>query len=125
MVGAPAADDLQTPAAAWRRVEFDVSGGFQLSFGPAGNGAPFRPVALVASLTAAQFVAAAAAAQDVVARSPVDRVRLAVADEDVVEGGALEALEAEEPVVAVAAGLVLRKGSLDAAIAPGPDVGGE
>src|ERR1041385_3621608 len=104
MVRAPTADDLQAPSATWRRIELDVGRGFQLPFGPAGNGAPFRPVALVASLTAAQLVAATPAAQDGVARPSVDRIRLAVADEDVVEGGALEALEAEEPVVAVAAG---------------------
>ena len=50
---------------------------------------------------------AAAAAQGVVAGAAVDRVGLLVADQDVVEGRAFDALEAEEPVVAVAARHVL------------------
>ena len=52
---------------------------------------------------------------------PSITLALLVADQGVVEGRAFEALEAEEPVVAVAAGLVLGQRDPDAAArAPAP-----
>ncbi len=102
MVGAAAADDLQAAAAAADPVEFDVGAGLRRRFGAAGDGAPLRPATAVAALTAVEFVAAAATSKRVVAGTAIDRVGLLVADQRVGEGRAFDALEAEEPVVAVA-----------------------
>ena len=55
----------------------------------------------------------------------VDFVAALVADQGVLEGRALDALEAEEPVVTVAARFVLSQRHPDTATAPGRDVGGE
>ena len=66
-----------------------------------------RAEAGVASLAADQFVGTAAAAQVVVARPTVDPV-LPLVPSAVAEGRAFEVLEAEEPIVAVAAGFVSR-----------------
>ena len=115
LVAATAADDLQASAAAGRRVEFHVSARFRRLFLAARGGPAFRPLATVAPLAAVDRVAAAAAAEVIVARASVDRVRLRAADQGVPEGRAFEALEAEELVVAVAVGAVLAQRDPDAA----------
>src|SRR5262245_53529338 len=107
MVRAAAADNLQAATTARGWIEFDVGRSLQFSFSPAGGSAAFCTVAFVAALTTEQRVAAAASTQDVITRTCIDHVCLLVADEDVGESGALDALETEKPVMAVATGSVL------------------
>ena len=64
---------------------------------------PLAPLQPSLPLAAVERVEAAAADEGVVAGAAVDHVGLLVADQGVVEGRAFDALEAEEPVVAVAA----------------------
>src|SRR5207342_438758 len=79
----------------------------------------------IRSLAADQLVGGGAPDR-VVAGAAVDHVGLGVADQDVGEGRAFQVLEAEEPVVTVAARSVAGKARLDPpALGPGGDVGGE
>ena len=105
-----AADQLQAAAAAGDRDRARRKRRRSASLPPAGGGVALGAVAAVAALAAEQFVLAATAANHVVAGTAVDHVGLAVADEDVVEGRAFEALEAEKTIVAVAPALCAWRG---------------
>ena len=126
VVGAGAADDLQPAAAAGSRVEADVGGALRRRFrarrrrralGRPGSGrCPGRRSARRARRRR----------RIVSLPGPPSITFAAVADQRVVEGRAFDALEAEEPVVAVAAGLVLGERDPDAACRlPAADVGRE
>src|SRR5262249_41476120 len=107
------------------RVEFDVGARLQRLFGAARDRSPLRPFAFVASLFAVQGVGAAAADDRVVAGAAVDHVGALGPDQGVLEGRAFDALEAEQLVVAVAAGEGFGERDGVAAAAPGGDVGRE
>ena len=116
VVVAAAADDLQPAAAARRRVELDVGGGLR------------RPLPCRRRLVRplAPLQPSLPWPPSIVSRPPPpircrrrgrrrSTLRLLAADQGVVEGRAFEALEAEEPVVAVAEGAVRGEGDPDAA----------
>src|ERR1044072_6309365 len=103
LVVAGAADDREPGAAAAGAVELDVGGGLRRRFLAAGGGAPLGARAAVYALAADQLVDPAGAADRVAAGAAVDHVRFRAADQGVAEGRAFDALEAEEPVVAIAA----------------------
>src|SRR6185503_8041292 len=116
VVGSGAADDLHPAAAVRGLVDLHVGAAPRRRFGAAGVRPPLRAPTAVGPLAAVERVVPAGADQVIVPGPAVDLVRPAVADQRVAEGRAFEVLEAEELVVAVAAGTVLRQRGPD----PGP-----
>ena len=121
-----AADDLQPGAAAEGWVELDVGRGFRRPFFAAGGGAPFGADAAVAPWPPLIWSGPPPPMRRSSPAPPSIAFGALVADQGVAEGGAFEVLEAEELVVAVAAGFV-RRGAIPRPRTPLPPatVGGE